>query len=61
MMDTATQEPLVSVLVSVYNHERYIEECLRSIAAQKVNFAFEVLEIQIDEFLVDCIVQCMIL
>lgn len=43
MMDTTTQEPLVSVLVSVYNHERYIEECLRSIAAQKVNFAFEVL------------------
>lgn len=37
------QEPLVTVLVSVYNHESYIEECLRSIAAQRVDFPIEVL------------------
>ena len=36
-------QPLLSVLISVYNHERYIEECLRSIAAQKTTFDFEVL------------------
>ena len=37
------QQPLVSVVVTVYNHERYIEQCLRSIAAQKTSFPFEVL------------------
>ncbi|MDO4183579.1 MAG: glycosyltransferase [Coriobacteriia bacterium] len=36
-------QPLLSVLISVYNHEKYIEECLRSIAAQKTTFDFEVL------------------
>lgn len=36
-------EPLVSVLVSVYNHRNYIEECLRSILAQRVSFDYEVL------------------
>lgn len=35
--------PLVSVVVTTYNHERYIEECLRSILAQKTTFSFEVL------------------
>jgi glycosyltransferase involved in cell wall biosynthesis len=35
-------EPLVSVNVSVYNHEAYIERCLRSIASQKVDFPYEV-------------------
>ena len=37
------QEPVISVVVSVYNHERYIERCLRSIAAQKCSYPFEVL------------------
>ncbi|EHF01594.1 glycosyltransferase [Olsenella sp. oral taxon 809] len=37
------QSPLLSVVVSVYNHGGYIEECLRSIASQKVDFPFEVL------------------
>lgn len=36
------EQPLVSILVSCYNHARYIEECLRSIAAQKVSFPIEV-------------------
>lgn len=35
--------PLVSVIVVVYNEERYIEECLRSIAMQQVDFPLEVL------------------
>lgn len=38
-----TEEPLVSVIVTVYNHERYIERCLRGIAMQKCSFPFEVL------------------
>lgn len=35
--------PLLSVVVPVYNHAPYIEECLRSIAAQEVSFPMEVL------------------
>lgn len=35
--------PLVSIVVSVYNHRPYIEECLRGILAQRVNFEYEVL------------------
>ncbi len=37
------ERPLLSIVVSVYNHGAYIEECLRSIAAQKVDFPYEVL------------------
>lgn len=37
------ESPVVSVVVPVYNHERYIERCLRSIAAQKCAYPFEVL------------------
>ena len=33
----------VSVCVVTYNQERYIEQCLRSIAEQRVDFDFEVL------------------
>lgn len=36
-------EPLLSVVVTVYNHRNYIEKCLRSIAMQKTDFDFEVL------------------
>lgn len=35
--------PLLSVVVPVYNHAPYIEECLRSIAAQEVDFPMEVI------------------
>lgn len=35
--------PLVSIVVTAYNHASYIEECLRSILMQKVSFAYEVL------------------
>lgn len=36
-------KPLVSVIVLTYNHENYIEKCLRSIISQKVNFNFEII------------------
>lgn len=35
--------PDVSILVTVYNHERFIEHCLRSIALQQTGFSYEVL------------------
>lgn len=34
---------LVSIFVPVYNHERYIKQCLNGILKQKVNFKYEVL------------------
>lgn len=37
------EAPFLSVVVSVYNHERYIAECLKSIAAQKTSFPMEVI------------------
>ena len=36
-------QPLVTIIVPVFNQERYIEQCLRSIAMQKVDFPYEVL------------------
>jgi glycosyltransferase involved in cell wall biosynthesis len=34
--------PKVSILITVYNHEKYIRQCLDSILGQKTNFNFEV-------------------
>jgi glycosyltransferase involved in cell wall biosynthesis len=36
-------EPIVSVIIPIYNLEKYAAECLRSIASQKTTFPFEVL------------------
>lgn len=41
MSDAPT--PLVSIVVTTYNHAAYIEECLRSILMQRVDFPYEVL------------------
>lgn len=38
-------DPLVTVIVCTYNHEKYIEEALNSILRQKVNFNFEIIVI----------------
>lgn len=35
-------EPLVSVIVLTYNHRAYIDQCLKSILAQKTDFPFEI-------------------
>lgn len=35
-------EPFVSVLVTTYNHEKYITQAIESILAQKCNFDFEI-------------------
>lgn len=37
------ERPLVSILISVYNHERFIEQCLKSVASQETEFSYEVL------------------
>ncbi len=37
------EAPLVSVLVTTYQHEAYIARCLDSILSQKTDFAFEIL------------------
>lgn len=34
---------MVSICITVYNHEKYIEECLQSFFAQKTNFKCEIL------------------
>ncbi len=39
---SSAKTPLVSVCVIVYNHSKYILECLESIAAQKCSFDYEV-------------------
>jgi glycosyltransferase involved in cell wall biosynthesis len=35
--------PKVSVLTTTYNHERYIEQAVRSVATQQTNFPFEMI------------------
>ncbi len=41
--DNSANTPLVSVIVTAYNHAEFIEECLRSILMQRVSFSYEVL------------------
>lgn len=36
------EHPMISIVVPVYNHEHYIERCLRSILAQKCSYSYEV-------------------
>lgn len=37
------EQPLVSVWVNTYNHEKYVRDCLEGIVCQKTDFPFEVL------------------
>ncbi len=41
--ETAESRPLVSVCVTTYQHENYIEKCLDGILNQKTSFNFEIL------------------
>lgn len=41
--DNIVTKPLVSVIVLVYNHEKYLETCLESIICQETNFPFEII------------------
>lgn len=42
-MEFIHEIPLVSICCNVYNHERYIHQCLDGFVLQKTNFLFEVL------------------
>ena len=42
-MNLVSSAPKVSVCVITYNHERFIEPCLRSVLDQQAPFEFEVL------------------
>jgi hypothetical protein len=43
---SATNSPVVTVLVSTYNHERYIEQALTSVVEQETSFPFQVVVIE---------------
>jgi hypothetical protein len=43
---TAFELPLVTLIVTTYNHERYIEQALTSVVEQKTSFPFEVVVIE---------------
>src|SRR5699024_3016962 len=36
-------KPLVSIICTAYNHEKYIDKCIEGFIMQKTNFEFEVL------------------
>lgn len=38
-----TSSPVVSVLITSFNHEKYIDECLQSILRQQTDFAVEII------------------
>ena len=37
------EQPLVSIVCDVYNHEPYLTDCLEGFLNQKTNFDFEIL------------------
>lgn len=37
------QNPMLSIVVYTYNHEKYIDTCLESIFGQQTEFSYEVL------------------
>ena len=42
-MNDPSSAPLVTVICTAYNHEKYIRKCLDGIVMQKTTFPFEVL------------------
>jgi len=44
--DLLPSTPLVSIFVTAYDHEPWIEQCIDSIAAQRADFAYEILIVE---------------
>lgn len=42
-MNQEKEKPFVSIICDVFNHEKYIIDCLNGFAIQKTNFPFEIL------------------
>ena len=42
-MNNKTELPLVSILCTTYNHEKYIRQCLEGFIIQKTNFPIEII------------------
>jgi len=42
-MDRLVAQPLVTAVILTYNHERYIEQAVRSVIAQRTSFPIEIL------------------
>ncbi len=42
-MNNLVNNPLVSIRVLAYNHEKYIAQCIEGIISQKTNFPFEII------------------
>lgn len=40
--NSLSKPPLVSILVTTYNHEKYIEQCLDSLLNQECDFSYEI-------------------
>lgn len=41
--DEICNDPVVSVIILIYNHEKWLDQCIESVVGQETDFAYEVL------------------